>query len=254
MLDFLLTAGIAYGIAYWVSSTGPAYWRPIVGFMLAFVAAFLVVLGLAGMNADGASSLRFMGTGFWYAFGGAGFGVYRARHKMRTGHNAPSLKIPRWIPMSAFAVLVIGIVAAVALPAYQDYAKPKASAEPKPWEQQYQVQYGKDDTPADVQPATQKNAARANPFDQFDPSSARPVDEVNNRPFTYEEAIAPKTQSAVEQEHYRRIYAVHPDADAVHESPTFQAWLAKYPAYQRIMAKGTTQEIIEMFTAYKNQR
>ena len=56
------------------------------------------------------------------------------------------------------------------------------------------------------------------------------------------------------KEHYKRIYAAHPDADAIHDSPSFQAWLAKYPAYQRIASEGSTQEIIEMFTAYKNQQ
>jgi hypothetical protein len=37
-------------------------------------------------------------------------------------------------------------------------------------------------------------------------------------------------------------------------STDFKTWVAKYPTYQRIVAQGTTQEIIEMFTAYKNQR
>jgi Tfp pilus assembly protein PilE len=288
MLDFVLTAGIAYGISYWVSSTGLAYWRPIVGFMLAFFAAFLVVIGLAASGTDGTNSLRFMGTGFWYALGGAGFGVYRARYKLRTGQNAPALKFPKWIAFSALGLFIIGIVAAVALPAYQDYVGRKPSVEAMPWEQQYQgqsqtiekrsrideflsdapttqqnaaranldlsqfqtppakqpatqqnearmpIQYGKDDTPVDVQPATQLN-----PFEATQAIA---------------DAAAPKSQSADEQEHLRRIYAAHPDADAIHDSPGFKAWVAKYPAYQRILSKGSTQEIIEMFTAYKNQR
>ena len=61
-------------------------------------------------------------------------------------------------------------------------------------------------------------------------------------------------RDATLKEHYKRIYAAHPDADAIHDSPSFQAWLAKYPAYQRIASEGSTQEIIEMFTAYKNQQ
>ena len=73
-------------------------------------------------------------------------------------------------------------------------------------------------------------------------------------PFTYEEASASKTQSTAEQEHYRSIYAAHPDVDTILASPAFQAWSTKYPAYKRVVAKGTAQEVIEMFTAYKNRR
>jgi hypothetical protein len=254
MLDFVLTAGIAYGISYWVSSTGLAYWRPIVGFMLAFFAAFLVVIGLAASGTDGTNSLRFMGTGFWYALGGAGFGVYRARYKLRTGQNAPALKFPQWIAFSALALFVIGIVAAVALPAYQDYTKriqnsAGVAAAPPADKPDATNPFGKPEVVAGVAAINGPN-----PFDQFDPSTARPVDDAKNRTFTYEQAIAPKSQIADEQEHLRRIYAAHPDADAIHDSPGFKAWVAKYPAYQRILSKGSTQEIIEMFTAYKNQR
>ena len=195
-----------------------------------------------------------------------------------------------WVPIVFGGIPVIGIVAAVALPAYQDYAKPKASAEPKPWEQQYQgqsqtnakrsqideflseaptnqptelptqqnaarmpIKYGKDDTPLDGQPASQQNAARANPYGQFDPSTARPVD-AETRSGTNQVAVAQKSQSVDEQEHLRRIYSAHSDADAINDSRGFKAWVAKYPAYQRILKQGSTQEIIEMFTAYKNQR
>lgn len=44
-LAYTLIAGMAYGIAYWISSTGPAYWRSITGFLLAlFVGWFGGVL------------------------------------------------------------------------------------------------------------------------------------------------------------------------------------------------------------------
>ena len=215
-----------------------------------------------------------------------------------------------WVPIVFGGIPIIGIVAAVALPAFQDYTKrtqsvagvAAANAANKPaaqvdWnkgvitppnqfatggeslQQRSQIdeflsnaptnqltelptqqnaarmpiKYGKDDTPLDGQPATQQNAEKANPFDQFDPITAHPVNDAKNRPFTYEEASAPQAKSAVEQEHYRRIYVAHPDADAIHVNPGFQAWVAKYPAYQRILSKGSTQEIIDMFTAYKNQ-
>lgn len=299
MISYLLIAGIAYGIAYSISSTGMAIWRAVVSFLIALVVGWLggtlvsvFLISTFFSNDIAATTLNLLGSGFWMATTGAGIGVYRARYKLHTGQNAPPLTIPKWISMSALALFAIGILAAVALPAYQDYAKRKASAEPKSWEQQYQGQSQTHPKRSQIdeflsnaptnQPTelpTQQNAARANPFDQFDHITARPVDKTNNRPFTYEEAISPKksstgtsenfwandkpagevitqpkTQNTVAQEHYRRIYAAHPDADAIHDSPAFQAWVSRYPTYQHIVAQGTTQEIIEMFTAYKNQR
>jgi len=37
-------------------------------------------------------------------------------------------------------------------------------------------------------------------------------------------------------------------------SAQFRHWLAMYPAYRTVMDTGTTQQIIEMFTAFKMQR
>jgi len=37
MLSFLAIFGIAYGIAYWVTSTGLSAWRAVAGFLSAFV-------------------------------------------------------------------------------------------------------------------------------------------------------------------------------------------------------------------------
>ncbi len=54
--------------------------------------------------------------------------------------------------------------------------------------------------------------------------------------------------------HYKAIYKAHPDADAVANSAQFQHWLTMYPAYRTVMESGSTQQIIEMFTAFKMQR
>lgn len=67
-------------------------------------------------------------------------------------------------------------------------------------------------------------------------------------------AVAPKLRSAEKQDRLRRIYSTYVDADAIRNSRKVKARVAKHPAYQRIQKQGSTQEIIEMFTAYKNQR
>lgn len=67
------------------------------------------------------------------------------------------------------------------------------------------------------------------------------------------QANSPSRDQATEA-HYQSIYKAHPDADAVANSAQFQHWLTMYPAYRTVMDKGSTQQIIEMFTAFKMQR
>jgi len=69
-----------------------------------------------------------IGQGFWWAVVGAGFGVYRGRFKLRTGAVAPPVRFPKWSGPLVAGVVAIGIVAAIALPAYQDYANPHTVA------------------------------------------------------------------------------------------------------------------------------
>ena len=100
MLTYLLILGIAYGIAHGITSTGPHLWRAIVGFALAFVVAWFggSLLGtflITWMKwGDANSLLPIIGKGFWWALFGAGVGVNRAKHKLRTGETAPPLSIP----------------------------------------------------------------------------------------------------------------------------------------------------------------
>lgn len=58
------------------------------------------------------------------------------------------------------------------------------------------------------------------------------------------------------EKHYAAIYSAHPDADSIAQSAELDAWIAKQPgfaqaAYQRVLADGTTKEIIDLFDAYK---
>lgn len=131
MISFLLVAGIAYGIAYLISSTGLAYWRAFVGFMLGLITAWLGGSFLASMllfpsGGDGNAVLQLMAKGMWWAILGAGFGVYRARFKLKTGNTAPAFVFPKWVLKVVGGMAVIGIAAAVGIPAYQDYAKGQA--------------------------------------------------------------------------------------------------------------------------------
>jgi hypothetical protein len=402
MLAYTLIVAIAYGIAYAITSTGKNLWRAIVGFALAFFVAWfggsllaLFLIELMQLGDAQNSFLPMIGRGSWWALLGAGVGVYKARHKLRTGEAAPPLSFPKWVGKAALGIFVVGILAAVVLPAYQDYTKrgivPIATEPPtknwengvisespataKPWELQY-----KSATPSAAEPLDQGERvviqetrpsfevraadligriksgalslinARVAPYprpneysipkanvakmegaqtwwrtgdglfihivnsSQFnvasigiEHASSSCENSSNFSPYVLqlEYFIEPGQEAVVHfqstpigasknleclnivegwavnhsvgsegssegrnpsmtsnqvapsesiKEHYRRIYAVHPDADAIYDSPSFKAWLTRYPAYQRIASKGTTQEIIEMFTAYKNQQ
>lgn len=166
-----------------------------------------------------------------------------------------------WVPPIVGAIAVIGIVVAVALPAYQDYSKRLAVARqvetPAPtvdWEEGVitppPVKFGENDkivTPAPPvdwsytpapSPEKQIAAPQLTPFtgtlDKFAPSTARPVD--------------------TEKAHFERIDAAHPDAESIVISSNFNSWVAKNPSYRPVVAKGTSQEVIDMLTRYKNER
>ncbi len=135
MISILLVAGIAYGIAYWISSTGLAYWRAFVGFMLGFsigwfggsAVSALLISQFFSLDISAAEKSIFLKSTVW-ALLGAGYGVYRARFKLKTGNPAPPFAFPKWVLKVVGGMAVIGIAAAVAIPAYQDYTKGQGSA------------------------------------------------------------------------------------------------------------------------------
>jgi len=56
------------------------------------------------------------------------------------------------------------------------------------------------------------------------------------------------------REHFARIYAAHPDADNIMNSSVFNAWASQSAERRRILEKGTTIEVIDLFNTYKAQR
>nr|WP_326527948.1 hypothetical protein [Rhodoferax sp.] len=361
MLAYFLVAGLAFGLAYWITGTGPALWRAIVGALLGLIIGWVggtAIVALLLYAADfGFNSFdNAIGRSFGWALLGSGYGVYRARKKLKATNtslsNAPQRvtvvktttndayakalaeieenridkgtwarcyalsdgdeskakaayikaragvlgaaptwantqpnsldgagvdiastasntdggsqtstnPFPKWLVQSAIGLAVFGVLLAIALPAYQDYSKraavaakgspansqiePSAAnksftyeeatgqqatqpAERGPWEQ-YQV------PPPEKQIAAPQLTPFTGTLDKFDPSTARPVD--------------------TEKAHFERIDAAHPDAESIVISSDFNSWVAKNPSYRPIVAKGTSQEVIDMLTRYKNER
>lgn len=88
-LLLVLMGLLGFFIAHWITSTGPAYWRAVAGFAVAFMFAWVggVVLSASVFAVIGsvdiaAITTSFLGKGFWYALVGAGYGVYKGRVKL----------------------------------------------------------------------------------------------------------------------------------------------------------------------------
>lgn len=241
MLAYLLLLGMAYVVAYKVGISSPSYGRAIAGIALAVLVAwifgsFLVAQGAAFLNGllgrlDERDTdtkqlvLTLFQRGVWWALIGAGVGAFRARRRIRYQQDVPTAVLPKWEGKTVLAVILFGAMLAVAIPEYQNYTKRSQN----PWEL-YQARQS-----AIEQPSIPPEVFFPRAVSQVSTDSIPAVDAATN-------------------EHLHRIYAAHPDADAIFASSDFRAWMARYPAYQRIASEGTTQEVIEMFTAYKNQR
>jgi len=62
----------------------------------------------------------------------------------------------------------------------------------------------------------------------------------------------PAIEKSAEQQHYDAIYAVHPDARSIAESPHFSKWISgQGKRWAEVFDKGTAGQVIAMFNAYK---
>lgn len=81
----------------------------------------------------------------------------------------------------------------------------------------------------------------------FDPSTAVPV---QPEPVAQVD-INREAEKKASEEHYKKIFASHPDASQIAESSSFSNWLAANPQFQPINNNGTTQQVIDMLWRYK---
>ncbi|MBD9672990.1 hypothetical protein IB275_20585 [Pseudomonas sp. PDM21] len=274
MLAYMLILGMAYVVAYRVNVSKPSFGRAAAGFFLAVMVAWIFgsiliaqgvafLGGLLGWVGEGSGDakqfvLRLFQRGLWWAVIGAGMGVFRARRGIHHQRDASALVLPRWEGKAALAVILFGVMLAVAIPAYKDYTKRSQ----RPWEfyqaqQSAVVQGGASSERLDSSTVIPANAnSEYLPNGQVvQPTPASPADWGSGGVVISQASTeSHPAVDAATNEHLSRIYAAHPDADAIFASAEFRGWMARYPAYQRIVVEGTTQEIIEMFTAYKNQR
>jgi curved DNA-binding protein CbpA len=137
------------------------------------------------------------------------------------------------VAVSVVAGVVVAAIFSTALQAtWRDWTKPAAQAQatsqtfsqdsqPTPYQQQAPQVNWSDYTPVE------KPAPVATPQQQLQPSlSAQEI-------------------------HMQQIYAAHADADTIFTSADFQDWLMRTPQFKNTPSVGSTQEVIDMFSAYK---
>lgn len=93
MLGYFLVAGIAFGLAYWITGTGSALWRAIAGAFLGLIIGWVggtAILALVLYAGDFGhnSFLKTIGRSFGWALLGAGYGVYQARKKLKAANTS----------------------------------------------------------------------------------------------------------------------------------------------------------------------
>lgn len=229
MLHYLTCAAIAYCMALYLNARWPhiatAIWSGPASVVVGlFAGSTLVIggLGLAGVPVDAGQAMqRIFGQALIWSVAGAAAGIYLGRKKGLTGaHEAiGSIPMRAWVGWGALTVVSFIVVASLigqVIPQKHHTAPAPSAAQ----------------SVSTVAPAVLEAAPAAAPT----PLEVQPP--------------AVKTQTA-EEIHLQKIYAAHPDADAIFESPGFRDWLSRAPKYQRIAKEGSAQDVIAMFSAYK---
>ncbi len=123
MLYFGLAALLSYGLAYFICSTGLHYWRSAVGVLLGFTVGFFgstALVALIAPKLGGSLAMKVVGQVAIWSLLLSFYGAYRARFQLKTGKPALPFNIPNLVPYVAAAVFLVGIVAAIAIPAFQN--------------------------------------------------------------------------------------------------------------------------------------
>jgi len=240
MLHYLACTAIAYFLARYLNTRFPgwvtAVWSSGVSAIAGIVVGSGLVLGgmaLMGFALDpGAVAGRGFAQAIIWSVAGAAAGIYHGRQKVAAGEHGDVTSIPMkaWLGWGALSIAVVfGVIAIIGMvgtgkPSQVAKSVPQRTTDPIYAAEPQSVPA----TPADV---TWSDFTPANPQ-----TSPRPE------------------QPSAQELHLQRIYAAHPDADAMFTSQDFHLWISRNAAYRDVPTSGTTEQVIEMFSAFKRWR
>ena len=164
------------------------------------------------------------------------FGIWRAASEYE-GAKAWAILAKIAVAITP-ACLVIGTLAAVIIPAKHQLSTQGQQTTPAP--------LGKPSNPtvSSTLPPCREGETRiagesqCRPWSDFTPVKPEPP-----------QPSAPSAQEV----HMQKIYAAHPDANEIYRSTEFGRWLIRTPKFKHVPTDGTTQEVIDMFSAFKRR-
>ena len=166
----------------------------------------------------------------------AGFVFYWLRPKRGTGQAAVASVV------AGFAIAAIFSTALQATWKDGENPAPQAQATPQDFSQNSRP------APPSPQQTPQVNWSDFTPVEESAPERAPPPPPTTPAPA---QTKTPQPSPSAQKIHMQKIYAAHPDADAIFTNADFQDWLKRTPHFQNTPSVGTTQEVIDMFSAYK---
>lgn len=149
------------------------------------------------------------------------------------GASLPAKKLPQWAGKAAFGLFLVGIYVAVA--ALSSRTNTITEYAPPPSTESDDLAHSPSPQPTGTQESPIATSSEtANNADSIKPAPRDESDE----------------QQAI-NEHYARIYAVHPDAMEIVQSAHFQQWLSTRPGNRRHIESGTSDEVNVTLSAFK---
>lgn len=256
MLHYLACAAIAYFLARYLNSRFPGFvtavWSGGVATIVGMTVGSGIVLG--GMAAMGFSidagviASRAFGQAFLFSVAGAAAGIYHGRQKAATGEHGAVSSIPlkAWIGWGSLSlVIVIGALAIIGKAIDGRSNRPAHASDAGV----LRPEVARLDE-ASAESVPQPIIANSQPPA---PQATAPINWSDYTPVEPQASELTAEQSAKER-HFQRIYAAHPDADEVFTSHDFPLWIARNTKYVDVPTSGTTDQVIEMFSAFKRWR
>lgn len=225
----------------------------IIGFAVMFVVIFIIASLGASQDFINiiASSFTLLACGYFLFYSLPG--VWRSsRHHSVSSFGKYAARAFMLLPLIS---IVLGVLLSMLLTSAQRSVSKNSSFTPSELAAENQIDLASAVLDKNQSSTKEYPVKTTAPWDEFKPK-ADPAD------LSIEEYLATlDTEPAVvvpppaldpAEEHYKKIRQAHPDADSIYNSGEFKNWIERYPLHIKTLDSGSTQEVIALFSAYKD--